>query len=80
MVRGAAYSYKIREVTYNQYGSVFAITIPRHIALLFSGIDLHLEISGSCIMLHSGSDCIPREEVKHERPEDKWYKGIYVER
>lgn len=56
--RGAAsYQHKIRLITKNnKCGDVYGITIPRHIASVFSGCYFTIELNGTDIILHSGCD------------------------
>lgn len=66
----ASLQHKIRLITKNnKCGDVYGITIPRHIANIFSGCYFSIELNGPNIILHSGCD-IKKEH--HQKSFDKF--------
>lgn len=63
--------YKIRVITRNIKGDVYGITIPREVALFFSGCFFTIEKSKDKILMNSGCVFNPtKEEISHYDLED----------
>ena len=57
--------YKIRVASYNETGSVFCITIPRHIAERFPQAKFSVEVINNSIVFMSGQDISQlKKEIK----------------
>ena len=59
--------YKLRNtVASKERDPVFALTVPKEIAVFFEGTLFTAHKSGTCIVFYSGTSIVPREEDLNE--------------